>query len=175
MKVLWASRRLLRADPASGIVAWGSCKQIAAESLNERLESDSKADKSRERHNESSRPVVSIAAHDATAASPHECSFSSAQQLNTRKLYGMRHRPAASQQLLHLWSAAHQSKTLFDKSIQPSHLYSRHWASSGLPPCIRGLSTETIQDRVSQANSILQVSKANCRGTACATQITHVL
>ena len=175
MKVLWASRRLLRAHPASKIVAWGSCKQIAGESLDGRLESGSAADTSCELQSESSRPVVSIAAHDAAAASPYGCSFSSAQHLHSRGFLGMRHKSAASQQLLHLWSAAHQSRTLFDKSIQPSQLYPRHWASSGLPPCIRGLSTETIQDRVSQANSILQVSQADYRGTACATQVTHVL
>ena len=70
----------------------------------------------------------------------------------------MRHESAASQQMRHFWSADHRSRTLFDKSIQPSHLCTHNWASSGLPPCIRGLSTETVQDRVSQANSILQVS-----------------
>ena len=158
MKVLWASRRLLRANTASGILAWGPCKQLAAEGLNGRLESASAAEAISEQHDESSRAVVDTAAHDASAASSHGCSFSSAQHLHSRDLPGMRHRSAASQQLRHLWSAAHQSRTLFDNSVKSSHLHSQHWASSGLPPCIRGLSTETIQDRVSQANSILQVS-----------------
>lgn len=175
MKVFWASRRLLRANFASENVTWGSCKQLAAESLNGRIESASAADVIPEIHDESSRPVSSIAAHDATAASPHGCSFSSAQHLHNRDPSGTRHASAASQQLLHLWSAPYRSRTLFDRSIQPSQLYSRHWASSGLPSCIRGLSTETIQDRVSQANSILQVSQVNCRGTAYATQVAHVL
>ena len=158
MKVLWASKRLLRANPASGILAWGSCKQLAAEGLHGGLESASAAEAISEQRDASGRAVVDTAAHDASAASSHGRSFSSAQHLHSRGLSGTWHKSAASQQLRHLWSAAHQSSTLFDNSVQPSHVRSQHWASSGLPPCIRGLSTETIQDRVSQANSILQVS-----------------
>ena len=158
MKVLWASRRLLRADPASGIIAWGSCSQLAAKSLDSTLKLESAAEIIPERHDESSKAIVDTAPHDATAAFPHGCLSSSAQHYHNRGLSGVRQNSAASQQLRHLWSAHLRSKTPSDMSIQPAHLCSQNWATSGLPPCIRGLSTETIQDRVSQANSILQVS-----------------